>query len=84
VNKVRPWRVVDLAILITHNSTPVPAVVSPLPPEAQETAQEAATYLEVQVDRSAVAAALCRAWEQALALAAHDLKARTGAEPVAE
>ena len=46
MNKVRPWRVVDLAILITHNSTPVPAVVSPLPPEALEIAQEATIYLE--------------------------------------
>jgi hypothetical protein len=56
-----------------------------MPSAAQEIAQEAAAYLEGQVDRLATVAALSRAWKQALALALalarHDMKAHSGEEP---
>ena len=85
--KVPAWRVVELAILATHDGTrepsaDVPAAPPPaLPPEAQEVAQECAAFLDAHVNRPAALAALRRAWKQALALAAHELKARTGVEP---
>ena len=84
--KVRPWRVVELAILAALEGAPGPDA-SPallagllqafpgaaLPPEAQEIAQECAAFLEAQEDRPTALKALRRAWKQALALARHEL-----------
>ena len=69
--KIPAWRVVELAVLVRHDGDPAPA----LPPEAQE----AAAYMEGLVDQSAAVAALGRARKQALALARHDMRGRTGA-----
>ena len=75
--KVRPWRVVELAILAAHGGAPGPetstAPAKALPPVALEIAHECAAFLEDQVDRAAALRALRRAWKQALALARHDL-----------
>ena len=73
--KVRPWQVVERAILAilaaldapmggTSAAPPAP----PLPMEAMEIAQECAAFLEGQEDRPAALEALRRAWKQALAL----------------
>ena len=84
--KVRPWLVVEQAILahldapqsgnVATAPDPGPATVLLLPPEAQEIAQEIAAFLEAQKDRPAGVKALRRAWKQALALARHDLEPR--------
>jgi hypothetical protein len=74
----------DFAIRATHDTSLVPVLASPMPPEAPEIRQEVTAYLEADVDRSAVMAALHRARKQAFALATHGLKARTGAEPTEE
>ena len=85
--KVPAWRVVELAILAAHDGPRAPSTDSTataptsLPPEAQEIAQEAAAFMDAHVNCPAALAALRRAWKQALALAAHDLKARAGVEP---
>ena len=80
VGKVRPWHVVELAILAALDTgqkrRPHPSrdLTAPMmPPEAQEIAQECAAFLEAQENRPAALKALRRAWKQALALARHDL-----------
>lgn len=85
--KVRPWRVVELAILEALDGPRVAgsthhAPIAALPPEALEIAQNAATFLEGQEDRPAAVKALQRAWRQALVLARQDLKSRVGLEGV--
>jgi len=81
--KVRPWRVVELAILAALDAPPAAREGSgahvdesappPVPPEVQEITQECTAFLETQRDRAAAVKALRRAWKQALALARHDL-----------
>jgi len=87
--KVRPWRVVELAILAALDTPPgredtPPALLqgllqafpgAALPAEALEIARECAAFLEAQEDRPRALRALRRAWKQALALARHDLAA---------
>ena len=80
--KVRPWRVVELAILATLDPPPAGNVATPeqalgqaLPPEALEIAHECAAFLEGQEDRAAALKVLRRAWKQALALTRVELRA---------
>ena len=81
--KIRPWRVVELAILATLDtppdgnvSTPAPGPAAPqLPAEALEIAQECAAFLEAQENRAAALKVLRRAWKQALALTRLELRA---------
>jgi len=82
VGKVRPWHVVELAILAALDAGPeltsapasAPEPTAPMmPPEALEIAQECAAFLEAQENRPRAVRALRRAWKQALALARHDL-----------
>jgi len=82
--KIRPWQVVEHAVLASLDTSqggnvasPVPGPPAPaLPLEAQEIAQECAAFLETYHNRPAALAALRRAWKQALALARHDLEPR--------
>ena len=89
--KVRPWRVVELAILAMAEAgnpitviTPEPADRAqdgpPLAPDVLEIAGECAAFLDAQVNRAAALKALRRAWKQSLALARHDLSAQ-GPDP---
>jgi len=75
--KVRPWQVVEQAILTGLDEggldTAAPQLPQ-LPPEALEIAQECAAFLEAQENRPAALKALRRAWKQALTLARHDLR----------
>ena len=88
------WRVVESALLagegVRVSRTEGVNAISPpssglvketLPPEAHKIAQECAAFLEAHEDRRAALKALRRAWKQAIALARHDLKGRTGEEP---
>jgi hypothetical protein len=82
VGKVRPWRVVELAILAALDTPPGGNVSTPapgpaalqLPPEALEIAQECAAFLEAQENRVAALKVLRRAWKQALALTRLELR----------
>jgi len=75
--KVRPWQVVEQAILAGLDEgglDPAAPQLPQLPPEALEIAQECAAFLEAQENRPAALKALRRAWNQALTLARHDLR----------
>lgn len=67
--KVPAWQVVEQAIFAMEGvSVEMTPPAQPLPPEAQEIAQECAAFLVAQVDRPAAVKALRRAWKQALAM----------------
>jgi len=83
--KVRPWRVVELAILAMAEAGNPITVITPEPtnkaqdaptlaPDVLEIAGECAAFLDAQVNRPAALKALRRAWRQALVLARHDLR----------
>jgi hypothetical protein len=70
--RVPAWAVVERALLSVLDGA-APDSGRQLPPEALEIAQECAVFLDAQRDRPAAVKALHRAWNQALALARHDL-----------